>query len=155
VVAAKAYGLPIDFVEVCADTSGGVLGRVAYSPAWVRWDNSYVWAVTVVSLAGAQGELAFCNDESGSGSDFGRAEQAAREIDSENSDEVMRLAQVAAMKIVGDNRTLISVLAAILERKDKLSDAEVDGIIGSIAGKVRSGPVVPVIDEESAIRKLE
>jgi hypothetical protein len=137
VVAVKAYGFPIDFAEVCVSTSEAALGRVVW-----RSSSTAHWASTVVSLAGAQGELAFCNNESGSDRDFECAEQAAREVDAENSDEVMQLAQVAAMKIVRDNRTLISALAVILEHKDRLSDAEINGIIGSI-GKVRSGPVTP------------
>jgi hypothetical protein len=136
-VAVKAYGFPIDFAEICADASGEMLGHVVWKSS-----GAAHWARTVVSLAGAQGELAFYNNESGSDDDFGRAEQSAREFDSENSDEVMRLAQVAAMRIVRDNRILISALAIVLEYKDRLFGAEIDRIVNRING-VRPGPVAP------------
>jgi hypothetical protein len=146
-VAVKAYGFPIDFVEICADASNGVLGQIVHT----RMCNA--WADTVVSLAGNQGELAFCNDEPAGGSDLEHAEQSAREVDSENSDEIMRLARVAAMKIVRENRTLISTLAVILERKDKLSGAEIDSIVGSIAGEVRPGPTAPDMTPTARARR--
>jgi hypothetical protein len=71
-VAAKAYGFPIDFAEICTDASGEMLGQVVWKSS-----GATHWARTVVSLAGAQGELAFYNDESGSEGDFERAQHGS------------------------------------------------------------------------------
>ena len=136
-VAVKAYGFAIDFAEICTDASGEMLGQVVWKSS-----GATHWAKTVVSLAGAQGKLAFYNDESGSEGDFERAEQNAREVDSENSDEIMRLAQAAAMKIVRDNRTLISALAFVLEYKDRLVGAEIDRLVNRI-NEIKPGPAGP------------
>ena len=136
-IAARAYGLPIDFAEVCADDSGEWVGAVV-SPVRERG-----WARTVELLAGRQGELAFYSDEAGTTDDFERAEQSARKLDPDYSDVVIQMARAAAAKIVRDNRTVISTLAAVLERKGKLSGAEIDGVIGGINGKVRPGPAAP------------
>jgi hypothetical protein len=138
-VAARAYGLSISFAEVCADDSSESLGRV-------RHEAGEGWTDVVVALAGPQGELAFYNDEWGSNHDREHAEQYARKVDPDFSDEVMQAAQTAAAKIIRENRTVISTLAVILERQGKLSGAEIDGIIGSITGingRVRPAPAGP------------
>jgi hypothetical protein len=55
----------------------------------------------------------------------------------------MQLAHEAAAKIVRDNRAVISTLAVVLERKGKLSGAEIDGVIGNIGRVVGPGPAAP------------
>jgi len=109
------------------------------------WETSgkRAWANTVKALAGPQGELAFYNHEYGSANDVVQARQSAREVNSDYSDDVMRSAQIAAAKIIHDNRTVISALAVVLERRGKLTGEEIDGIIGSISGDIRPGPAVP------------
>ena len=109
------------------------------------WETSgkRAWANTVKALAGPQGELAFYNHEYGSANDVVQARQFAREVNPDFSDDVMRSAQIAAAKIIHDNRTVISALAVVLERKGKLTGEEIDGIIGSISGDIGPGPAAP------------
>jgi hypothetical protein len=116
------------------------LGRVV-SPVFAK--ISYAWAKTVQALAGAQGELAFYGDEWGSDGDFEKAERSAREIDPDNSDGIVRRAREAAAKIVRGNRAVISALAVVLERNGRLSGAEIDGIIGTVSGRLGPGPSTP------------
>jgi hypothetical protein len=143
-VAAIAYKLPIDFAEVGAVSGGPGLGRVSYAWDSYAWDDSVWWIGAVVGLAGPSAEIVFYNgqDDVGGNTDYKRVSQYAQRLDPQNSARIMREAQTAALKIVRDNRTVISCLAVILERKGRLSGAEIDGIIGSI-GKVRRGPVAP------------
>jgi dUTP pyrophosphatase len=152
VVAAKAYGLSIDFAEICADNSGGRTGQVVYT-SLEFWGDSYAWANAVTALAGPQGELAFYKHEWGSTHDFERAKQSAQEVDPDYSDDVMRVAHMAAAKIVGDNRTVISALAAVLEREGKLSGEEIDGVIDSIGGKIGPGPGIPDMTPTARARR--
>jgi hypothetical protein len=137
-IVARAYGLPVNFAELKAEPGEGrvILARGNHAP----------WARTVVFLAGPSAEIVFYSGHiEGSYVDFKRARQFAQRIDPENIGKVIRQAWAAAEKIVRDNRTVISCLAAVLERNGKLSGAEIDGIIGSISftGKVRPGPLQP------------
>ena len=61
-VATKAYGSLIHLAEICVDNPEWC-GRVCHE-VWGAWEN------VVVCLAGAQGELAFFNNEWGSGHDL-------------------------------------------------------------------------------------
>jgi hypothetical protein len=134
-VATKAYGSLIHLAEICVDNPEWC-GRVCHE-VWGAWEN------VVVCLAGAQGELAFFNNEWGSGHDLECAKRLARKVDPDYRGEVIQSARTAAAKIVRDNRTVISVLAVVLEHKGKLSDVEIDGVIGSISGTIRPGPSAP------------
>jgi dUTP pyrophosphatase len=151
-VAAKAYGLAIDFAEICADNSSGRTGQVVYT-SLEFWGDSYAWANAVTALAGPQGELAFCNGEGGSRKDLQHAKQCARKVDPAYSDEIMQLARAAAAKIVRDNHTVISALAVVLEREGKLSGEEIDGVIDSTGGKIRPGPGIPDITPVARARR--
>jgi hypothetical protein len=83
-VAAKAYGLSVSYAEIYTEAWDGRLGQMSFSSK----RNSHAWARAVVSLAGPQGELAFCGDEYGSDRDFENAEQDAWKFDPDNGDEV-------------------------------------------------------------------
>jgi hypothetical protein len=140
-VAARAYGLSIDFAEVGVSPNG-VIGRVVHA----KGAKGAAWARTVISLAGPSADLVFYNtSDNGARSDLKYARQYAKRVDPQTSGEVICQAWAAAEKIIRDNRAVISCLAAVLEYKGKLSGAAIDGIIGSISftGKVRPGPVRP------------
>lgn len=140
-VAARAYGIPVNFAEVAAVINDlwSPLGKVSYPTSGPAW-GLRAWAETVISLAGPCAEVVFYGGHEGSGHDFWQADRYSRRFDLKGSGKVRREAWTAALKVVRDNRTVISFLASTLRHKGKLSGAQIDGIISSI-GKIRPGPL--------------
>jgi hypothetical protein len=128
-VAARAYRLPIDFAEIGADPEGGPrIGRVVHR----KCDDA--WASTVIALAGPIAETFISGQDGkeGADNDFETADRNARRFDPQQSTKVVREARTAALTLVRVNCIVISRLAIVLERKGKLSGAEIDDIIGEV-----------------------